>query len=372
MSLYQRGEIWHYDFFHDRQRYRGPTGCKTKPKAARWLEKNRESIKLGKAAGRETHTLGEAADKWFATTVIGQKTELTSAMRLKILFRHIDRNMPVTDVGPRDITDAVLGRREEPILGSRPGKPKFPANSTVNRDIIDMLRPILGYSETALEEPVRRIKWASLRLDEPKGRTRNFTADELAAWREAMNEWHRPTFDFICRYGPRLGEAFFPPEAVNVEACEITLYDTKNGTDHGLTIMEEDMPALAARKARAIEAGLDTIWYHDRGGGNLFPSNWKAFQVASMRAREKAGIVNAKPVHDLRHHAATTLHRQTGNLKLVQALLNHKDIASSARYAHTNKDDLRKALKQTYATKTPTSGETGERKPNRIKGSGDE
>lgn len=372
MSLYQRGEIWHYDFFFQKERFRGPTGCTSKTKAARWLDQNRESIKLGKASSREAHTLGEAADKWFSNTVIGQKTERTSAMRLKILFRHIDRSLLVTDVGPREITDAVLGRRGEPILGSRPDKPKLPSNATVNRDIIDMLRPILGYAEAALEEPVRRIKWSSLRLEEPKGRTRNFTPDELAAWRAALNEWHRPTFDFICRYGPRLSEAFFPPEAINVEACEITLFDTKNGTDHGLTIMEEDMPALAARKARAIEAGLDTIWYHDRGGGRLFPSNWKAFQVASMRALAQAGIVNAKPVHDLRHHAATTLHRQTGNLKLVQALLNHKDIASSARYAHTNKEDLRKALKQTYATISPTSDETGEHKPNRIKGSGDE
>lgn len=372
MSVYPRGEIFHYDFFYKKKRYRGSTGQTTKTKAARWLEQNRESIKLGAAAGREAHTLGEAADKWFSNAVIGQKTERTSALRLKILFRHIDRDLPVTEIGPREITDAVLGRRSEPIRGSRPDKPKLPSNGTVNRDIIDMLRPILGYAETALEEPVRRIKWASMRLEEPKGRTRNFTADEIAAWRDALNEWHRPTFDFILRYGTRLGEAFFPPEAINVEACEITLYDTKNGTDHGLTIMEEDMPALAARKARAIKAGLDTIWYRDRGGGNLFPSNCKAFQVASMRAREKAGIVNAKPVHDLRHHAATTLHRQTGNLKLVQALLNHKDIASSARYAHTNKDDLRKALKQTYATFLTTSDETCERKPNRINGSGDE
>lgn len=370
MSVHKRGDIFHYDFQYKGERFRGSTEQRSKQKALRWLDANRDSIKLGTAARRKAHTLGEAADKWFLNVVAGQKTEVTSAMRLKILFRHIDRNMLVTDVGPREITDAVLGRRQEPIHGHTAKRPKFPANGTVNRDILDMLRPILGYAEEALEEPVKRIKWARLRLDEPKGRTRTFTADELTAWRDALPEWHRDTFDFITRYGVRLDEAFFPPEAVNVEACEITLYDTKNGTDHALTIMADDMPALAARKARAIEAKLDTIWYHDRGGGRLFPSNWRAFQMASWRALRVAGVQNAKPAHDLRHHAATTLMRQTGNLKLVQALLNHNDIASSARYAHTNKDDLRKALEQTYGTKSPTSVIAENAKPSRIRDRG--
>ena len=53
----------------------------------------------------------------------------------------------------------------------------------------------------------------------------------------------------------------------------------------------------------------------------------------------------------------------------MQALLNHHNIASSARYAHTNKDDLRKALRETYVTKSTTSDVATDDKPNRIKGS---
>lgn len=83
------------------------------------------------------------------------------------------------------------------------------------------------------------------------------------------------------------------------------------------------------------------------------PIHWRAFQSASKAALQAAGIVDAKPVHDLRHHAATTLMRATGNLKLVQDLLNHQSISSSARYAHTSKSDLRDAMRHTHATKTP-------------------
>jgi hypothetical protein len=358
VSVFKRGDVYHYDFTFHGVRYRGTTGERTKAKAEREVERFRDSLKLGTKAGRKVPTLGEVADKWYAACVDGKKTDATVAMRLKTLFRHIDRHMPVTDVGPTEITEAILSRRVEPIRQSRKDAPRYPSNATVNRDLIDTtLRPILNYAEEALEQPVRRIRWAKLRLREPKGRNRDFTASELTAWRDALPEWHRPLFNFIARYGVRLDEAFFPPSAVSPETFEVTLYDTKNGTDHKLQVYEEDMPALAARKARAEQAGLDTIWYRDLGG-DLQPVRYRGFQSASREALNKARIDNAKPAHDLRHHAATTLYRATGNIKLVQDLLNHHSVASSARYAHTNKDDLRKALRHTYGTKATTEAKS--------------
>jgi integrase len=359
VSVYKRGDIYHFDFVCKGDRQRGSTGEKTKAKAERYVQAYRESLKLGTPVSRKVHTLREAADKWYAACIEGKKSDVTTAYRVAILFRHINPDLPVIDVGPREIADAIISRRVEPIKQTpKDGEARLPSNSTVNRDIIDTtLRPILHYAEDTLEEPVRRIKWAKLRLKEPRGRVRNFTAEEMAAWRSQLPDWHRPVFDFIARYGVRLDEAFFAPSAVNVEAGEIMLYDTKNGMDHPLQIHEDDMRDLAARKARAMAAGLDTVWFRDEGG-ELTPIRWRGFQSASRAALDRAGITNARPAHDLRHHAATTLYRATGNIKLVQDLLNHQSIASSARYAHTNKDDLRKALRQTYDTKPPTKDAT--------------
>lgn len=368
MSIHKRGDVWHYDFIVGGHRCRGTTGETVKKKAeAVEAEKRAEAkrtLKLGARVERAPLTLKQAADKWFATHVVGKKTAITTAMRLKILFRHIDGDLPVSAIGPREVADAILSRRVEPIRQSpKNGEPRYPTNGTVNRDLIDTtLRPILNYAEDTLEEPIRHIKWAKHRLKEPKGRVPNFTAETLGAWREELPEWHRPVFDFIARYGVRLDEAFFPPAAVNVEVGEVTLSDTKNGTDHLLQIHDDDIGELAARKARAQKAQLDTIWFRDEAG-ELTPIHWRGFQSASRSALDRAGILNAKPAHDLRHHAATTLYRATGNLKLVQDLLNHQNIASSARYAHTNKADLRKALSQTYGTKVPTTGETVAEKP---------
>lgn len=359
MSLYKRGDVWHYDFQYGGYRFRGTTGETSKPKAARVEAERRQeaerTVKLGGRAERAPLTLREVADKWFASQVAGKKTALTTAMRLKILFRHIDPDLPVSQVGSREIADAILSRRVEPIRQSpKNGEPRLPTNATVNRDLIDStLRPILNFAEDTLEQEVKRIKWAKHRLKEPKGRVRSFSAEEIEAWRAELPEWHRPVFDFIGRYGVRLDEAFFPPSAVNIEIGEVILTDTKNGLDHPLQVLDSDLPDLAARKGRAQAAGLPTIWFRDEAG-ELTPIHWRAFQSASRAALDRAGILNARPAHDLRHHAATTLYRATGNIKLVQDLLNHQNIASSARYAHTNKADLRKALRETYATKSPT------------------
>lgn len=353
MSVFKRGDIYHFDFMLGGQRFRGSTEQTTKAKAqgveAERRAEAKRALKLGADAERAPLTLRQAADKWFATQIAGKKTAVTTAMRVKILFRHLDPEALVSKIGPQEITDAILSRRVEPIRQSpKAGAPRYPTNGTVNRDLIDTtLRPILNFAEEGLGETVARIKWGKLRLKEPKGRVRSFTAEELDVWRSELPEWHQPVFDFMARYGVRLDEAFFLPSAVNVEVGEITLTDPKNGIDHPLQILDADMPAIAARKARAQAAELDTIWFKDEGG-ELTPIHWRGFQSASRAALDRAGILNARPAHDLRHHAATTLYRATGNLKLVQDLLNHQNIASSARYAHTNKADLRKALKATY------------------------
>lgn len=365
MALYRRGRIWHYDFGLKGDRHRGSTGFEKKADAQEYVEQLRRSLKLGSPSPKRVRTLGEVADAWFASRIAGQKSATTTAQRLKILFRHIDRDLPINQVGPQEIEAAILSRRFEPIRQSPKGEPRFPQNGTVNRDMIDTtLRRILNYAED-MEDPVRKVRWGKLRLKEPKGRVRVFTDEEMAAWRNALPDWHQPLWDFMARYGVRLSEAFFPPEAVKVKLREVHLHDTKNGRDHVIPLMDDDVPALAARKARAQKAELETIWFRDEGG-ELTPIHWRGFQSASREALNSAGILNARPAHDLRHHAATALQRATGNIKLVQELLNHQSVVSSARYAHATKDQLREAMRHTYATPAATTGGTGEAEDSRI------
>ncbi|MDG2571043.1 tyrosine-type recombinase/integrase, partial [Vibrio parahaemolyticus] len=60
-------------------------------------------------------------------------------------------------------------------------------------------------------------------------------------------------------------------------------------------------------------------------------------------AKEETGVTDFR-FHDNRHTAATRLLRSSGNLKLVQKLLRHEDIATTTKYAHVTDEDLRLAM----------------------------
>jgi integrase len=59
--------------------------------------------------------------------------------------------------------------------------------------------------------------------------------------------------------------------------------------------------------------------------------------------REVAGVKDFR-FHDFRHDFGTKLLRETGNLKLVQKALNHRDIKSTLRYAHGLDQDVAAAV----------------------------
>jgi site-specific recombinase XerD len=344
MFLRQRGKFWYYQFDYEGTRYEGSTRLTKRPEAQRFLDQLRSDVILGKAS-RSRWTVGAVAERWFDNHVVKTRSAKTTAYRLDILFRHLPRDTLIEKLSTSDVEAAVQRRSKD---HSRAGKPVTP--STVNRDMIDTtLRPILSYADEVMELKVPTIRWKRLRQAEPEGRTRTFTQEELAAWRAELPAWHRPVFDFITTYGVRLREAFFAPG--NVQPATLTVRiragDRKNSRELLVAVTQEDMAVLAPLAARAAALGLSTIWMRDKG-----PIHWRGFQSASSAALRRAGIEDARAVHDLRHHAATVLLAETGNLALVQRALGHENIQSTTRYAHTSLDDVRKGFSGAAATRT--------------------
>jgi site-specific recombinase XerD len=71
------------------------------------------------------------------------------------------------------------------------------------------------------------------------------------------------------------------------------------------------------------------------------------------------GMVDVRPVHDLRHHAATTmLRRGKTSVAHVQHMLGHQNIQSTMRYAHVDGEDVRAALRHAYDTTSDTAEKT--------------
>jgi integrase len=340
MSLILRGGIWHYSFTVRGYRYRGTTHCRRKSDARIVEDRERRAAELGEAPGPKADwSLATVSDAFFRARGSDKKSVDDIAARLATMVRLIGRDTPVNEIGPKVIEAAIQARRMEKTRNGRP-----PTNATVNRDLIDTtLRPMLRYAAHNLEIPVRPILWRELRLPEPKGRTRTFTNDELAAWRSALPPWHQPIFDFFVRYGVRLGEVFFPNDAVNLEEGTVTLRARKAGDDHVLPLLPDDVKDLAARIGRARAAGIGTPWLRQMKNGTLKPVVYRGFEHASRTALDAVGIKNAKPAHDLRHHAATQITRR-GGLKAAQIVLGHASIISTQRYAHPNRADTLAAL----------------------------
>lgn len=58
------------------------------------------------------------------------------------------------------------------------------------------------------------------------------------------------------------------------------------------------------------------------------------------RLSVRAGLPRKVGPHALRHYAATSILRQTGDLELVRQVLRHESLAMALRYAHLTKPDV--------------------------------
>jgi hypothetical protein len=353
MALYKRGDVWHYDFTVKGERYRGSTGLRSKTAARQVEDRERELATLGEPR-REELTIEAAAAKWFTARAADTKSAKTTAIRLEIMLRLIGPSTLVSNIDTPEIEEAMQKRRHEVTRQGR-----APTNSTVNRDLIDTtLRPILRYANRVLKQPTNEIEWTELRLTEPKGRDRTFTGAEIAAWRAALPKWHRAVFDFAARYGVRLREAFFSLDCVDAEAGRILLRGRKNGRGHNLRLLPEDKALVAALYSRAKAAELTTLWFRENADGSLSAIHWRGFQHASRTALDRAKIADARPAHDLRHHALSSLVRKTGNLAAAKRLAGHDDIASTMRYVHADDEDVFEAMRHAYVTSSVTEAKT--------------
>ncbi len=76
------------------------------------------------------------------------------------------------------------------------------------------------------------------------------------------------------------------------------------------------------------------------GLGEKKPLDVSVAQRAFQQARYKAGIEKRVSFHSLRHSFATHLLEDGANVRRVQALLGHRSLETTQRYAHVSEDTL--------------------------------
>ena len=382
MSVYKQPEksrFWQYDFRFKGRRFHGSTGCEGKRAAEAVVRKLRQDAALGLLSDGSQLTIDQAAGKWWAEVgkalkdgQRGPRGASVLEVRLDNLIQLFGSATRLAEIRQPQVAAAIERRRGQGYTRSpkKGAKVYYPANATVNRDVINTLREILGRAATHWgAEGLPKIDWGALRLEEPRPSARLYAPDQVERWMDEATRtgWYkgktaRPdaadlslALDLILTYGLRVKELFFAPEAY--EAADrrlVWMKGRKRHVLHTVPLREHHARKVAALVGRAQAAGLDHIWFYQDGNA-LIPISPAGLTERLNNAANRAGVKPGRLLHGGRHHAGTTFQRKHGDRKLTQRLLGHLDAKSTDIYVHLDDGDLRQALESPAAPKSRNS-----------------
>jgi integrase len=372
MSVYRRqgSDFWHYDFVLKGRRFHGSTGQKGRRAAETVERKMREDAALGRLNDASRLTLDLAVGRWFTEVGSGRKDSVRTRpqspskleTRLANLLWSLGKDVRLAEINQATVAAAIERRRGMAFSrsASEDAKSYLPSNATVNRDIIDSLRPILGRAATHWgAEGLSQIDWRSLRLPEPRETVRVYADDEQTRWikEAAKTGWYRGetateraadvslALELMLTYGLRFSELFFPPGAYDPTGPRIAWAKGRKGdVPMVVPLLERHAAAVALRVGRAQAAGLKGIWYYEPKPGKLVEITKAGLEHRLSNAADRAKVPAGRRIHGARHHAGTMMYRQTEDMKAVQRLLGHSDLKSTNRYVHAGEAQLRAAL----------------------------
>ena len=347
MSVYKpvKSQFWQYDFVIARRRFHGSTGQVTRRAAEAAERRLRIEAAEGRLGETSALTLDQAAGKWWAEVGKGRADASDVERRVAALIAIMGRGSIIADITTATVSTAIQKRRAISYQrGDKDSKKRLPSNATVNRDIVETLRPILRRAAShwgAKGLPV--IAWKDLKLTEPATPVRVYTTAEQAAWASECAPSARLALRLLLTYGLRFGELFFDLDAFDGEGPRLAVLKRKRDVPLLVPLRKDDARDIAARISVARAAGLEHIWYAADDRGVLQPITYYGLKARLNGAAERASIPPGRRIHGARHHAGTTTTRR-GGLRLAKELLGHADIKSTMRYAHVLEDEMRALL----------------------------
>lgn len=163
----------------------------------------------------------------------------------------------------------------------------------------------------------------------------------------------------LLQCGLRVGEASrLRVEDVNIQptAGHLRVRDEKTRAERCIPLNASARSAVQAYlQSRGGVAGAEPLFLSERRR----PISAKRLQHLAKKLLCLAGRPDLS-AHDLRHHFATVLyHRLNGKLAILQKVLGHRQVTTTARYVRVGEEEIRTALEGLPDNVYPEDGRAG-------------
>lgn len=347
MSIYKRkGEKeYSFDIQISGRRFSGKTGTADKRDAKRFVQEQKASAraliaKTEQARGNGPLTVEMAASRYWLEVGQHLANKHSCFGALGWLVEKIGKQTMLQEITDSDVALLIAARRVDGV-----------SNATVNRSVLEPLRAIAIRAREIWKIPPPLVTWKLHRLKEAQERIREASRNEEKLLMASIRPDYKPLLLFALISACRLSEIVgLNWRNVDFDSAEFTVHG-KGDKKRSIPMTQSIHTLLWSLKDHHPTAVFTYVAKKTRGKnrkGERYPVTKSGLQSEWKRARSRSGIVDYR-FHDNRHTAATRLIRETGNMKLVQQLLGHADLATSSRYAHVNKEDLRAGMEKTDA-----------------------
>jgi hypothetical protein len=354
--------FYQFDFQISGLRFSGSTKCRNE-RDAKEVEKAKRAeakriVENAVATGRKPLTVGAACTRWWDEHG-SHLNDPDLERRLEWLVEKIGLGVCLHDITDDLISGLVQLRRREVMPAGRDEhgnqlfRPVGPR--TVNKTTVSLLRRVMRRAHRNWGAAIFNWpNWGEHMLPERKRPIREITVDEDARMDAVESLEFSQLREFAEIMGFRRKEVLLTWPQVNFAQATVSI------------IGKGGKPAIIPLPRRAYEI-LWSLQNNDKFNvftfvaqrtrvcpktkrqfvrGQRYPMTY--FGIGTNRRRKWAAAGVDARFHDTRHTTGMRTLRTTGNLKLVQRLLRHSKITTTAEfYTDASIEDIRAAMEQT-------------------------
>jgi len=339
-----RSPYFHFDFQVRGHRFHGTTKQTSRREAEKVEAIEREKARAlvaQLAAAKTSLKLDDVAGRYWTEHAQHLAGAANTWCHLGLLLNFLGKDQLITEISDDDVARFVAWRRGQLNRGRGLISPL-----TVNETIAS-LRKLFARAKLWGVRFEYEPRWTKHMLAVPTERVRELSDDEADRLDAAMRADYAPFFAFARASGLRLRECFLRWSEIDWNARQITKLG-KGGRRVTVPITATIREILWPLRGHHLDFVFTYVAQRTRDGrikGAHYPLNYYGVQSCWQRVRKLAGVTGFR-FHDHRHDFATKLLRETGNLKLVQKALNHRNIRSTLRYAHVLDSEVAEAMER--------------------------